>query len=80
MTLTGPEATDIDGAPAAMSATAAATLFFQVLEPGVQPPEVALTGASLDAATIMFALLALLLGAGLVAVIAIVRRRSAREG
>ncbi|WP_284299352.1 hypothetical protein [Homoserinibacter gongjuensis] len=40
----------------------------------------ALTGASLDAATIMFALLALLLGAGLVAVIAIVRRRSAREG
>jgi protocatechuate 3,4-dioxygenase beta subunit len=79
MTLAGPAATDIDGNPVAVSALAATTLFFQVLEPGVRPPAVALTGATIDAGAIALAVLALLVGAGLVTIVVIRRRRSSRE-
>jgi hypothetical protein len=78
--LTGPSATDVDGDPVAMPADAAATLFFQVLEPGVQPPdEVAFTGATIDVAAIALSVLALLVGGALVTAVVVMRRRSARQ-
>jgi protocatechuate 3,4-dioxygenase beta subunit len=62
VTLTAPDGTDVAGEPVPTEATAAATVFFQVLEPGVPIPAMPVTGITINWQPISIGLMLLVLG------------------
>lgn len=75
-TLFGPDTTDVDGASGASTVSPSTTVFFQVLEPGVRPPAMAVTGTDVSWEAILAGALMLVVGSGIL-VIARLRQRRA---